>query len=72
MYKFNAEKTKDDIIKWIRDWFEKNGRECNAVVGISGGKDSSIVAALCVKALGKDRVIGVLMPNHKQTDIEYA
>lgn len=72
MYKFNVEKTKDDIIKWIRDWFEKNGRECNAVVGISGGKDSSIVAAICVKALGKDRVIGVLMPNHKQTDIEYA
>ncbi len=70
--KFNAAKMKDACVAWIRDFFEKNGPGCNAVVGISGGKDSSIVAAMCVEALGKDRVIGVLMPNDVQPDIEYA
>ena len=70
--KFNAAKMKDQCVAWIRDFFEKNGPGCNAVVGISGGKDSSIVAAMCVEALGKDRVIGVLMPNDVQPDIEYA
>lgn len=67
---FNARKVKDDLVQWIRDWFEENGPECNAVVGISGGKDSTIVAALCVEALGADRVIGVMMPNGVQHDIE--
>lgn len=67
---FDAFKVKNDIVKWIKDTFEKNGKDCNAVVGISGGIDSSTVAALCVEALGKDRVIGVLMPNGKQNDIE--
>lgn len=66
---FNVEKTANECIEWIRDWFERNGKGCNAIVGISGGKDSSVTAALCVKALGKDRVIGVLMPNHIQSDI---
>ncbi len=67
---FDALKVKNDIVKWIQDWFEKNGKGCNAVIGISGGKDSSAVAALCVEALGKDRVIGVLMPNGEQFDID--
>ena len=67
---FDAPKVKDDIVNWIRDFFEQNGKDCNAVIGISGGKDSSVVAALCVEALGKDRVIGVLMPNGVQDDIE--
>lgn len=67
---FNVEKTTQDAVQWIRDWFEQNGKGCNAVIGISGGKDSSVVAALCVKALGKDRVIGVLMPNGEQPDID--
>ena len=66
---FCARKTKEALIVWIRAWFEKNGRDCNAVIGISGGKDSSVCAALCVEALGKDRVIGVLMPNGVQSDI---
>lgn len=66
---FNAEKVKNSIVKWISEWFEENGSGCNAVVGISGGKDSSVVAALCVEALGKDRVIGVMMPDLKQSDI---
>lgn len=67
---FDAPKVKDDIINWIREFFNENGKDCNAIVGISGGKDSSVVAALCVEALGKDRVIGVLMPNGVQNDIE--
>ena len=67
---FNAVKLKNDCVQWIIDWFDKNGPGCNAIIGISGGKDSSVVAALCVEALGKDRVIGVLMPNGKQADIE--
>ena len=69
---FDVNKTTQNLIVWIQDFFEKNGKDCNAVVGISGGKDSSIVAALCAKALGKDRVIGVLMPNGKQSDIDMA
>lgn len=60
---------KNEIVQWIRDWFDQNGPGCNAIVGISGGKDSSVVAALCVEALGKDRVIGVLMPQGQQKDI---
>ena len=66
---FDVMKVKNDCVKWIREWFDKNGNDCNAVVGISGGKDSSVVAALCVEALGRDRVIGVLMPNGEQADI---
>ena len=69
-YVFNAKKTKDEVVSWIREFFEKNGRGCNAVLGISGGKDSSVCAALCVEALGKDRVFGVLMPNGEQADID--
>ena len=69
---FDAKKVKDQCVAWIRDFFEKNGPGCNAVVGISGGKDSSIAAALCVEALGKDRVIGVLMPQGEQHDIDAA
>lgn len=67
---FDAKTVKNDLVNWIRKWFEENGKECKAVIGISGGKDSSICAALCVEALGKDRVVGVLMPNLKQDDIE--
>lgn len=67
--KFNVEKATEGIIKWIQKWFEINGKGCNAVIGISGGKDSTVCAGLLVKALGKDRVIGVLMPNGAQADI---
>ncbi len=69
---FDVERIRRDCVEWIRKFFEENGPGCNAVVGISGGKDSSIVAALCVEALGKDRVIGVLMPNGEQHDIDMA
>lgn len=67
---FNAKKVKDEIVRWIREWFEKNGPECNAIIGISGGKDSTVVAALCCEALGKERVIGVMMPQGYQSDLD--
>ena len=57
------------LVDWLRKWFDKNGKDCNAVVGVSGGKDSTVVAALCVEALGPNRVVGVLMPNGTQKDI---
>ena len=67
---FDAEKVKNDIVQWIRDWFEENGKGCKAVIGISGGKDSSVVAALCAEALGRENVFGVMMPNGEQFDID--
>ena len=70
MGKFNVSKTTDECIKWIRNWFEENGKDCNAVIGISGGKDSTICAKLCCEAIGKEHVIGVLMPNGDQADIK--
>ncbi len=69
-YVFDAKQMKDRAVAWIREFFEVNGPGCNAVLGVSGGKDSSICAALCVEALGKDRVVGVLMPNGEQADID--
>ena len=68
----NPKEVKDNIVEWIRQYFNDNGDDCSAVIGISGGKDSSVVAALCVEALGTERVIGVLMPNGQQSDIDYA
>lgn len=69
---FDAKKVTEACVKWIQDFFEENGKGCNAVIGISGGKDSSVAAALCARALGKDRVIGVLMPCGEQHDIDCA
>ena len=67
---FDAKKVKDDIVQWIRDWFDQNGPGCNAIVAVSGGKDSSVAAALCAEALGPERVIGVLLPKGEQFDID--
>ena len=72
MSNFDVKKVTNDCVQWIKDFFEKNGKDGMAVGGISGGKDSSVVAALSVEALGKDRVIGVLMPNGEQSDIDMA
>lgn len=59
------------IIDEIKNYFIENGdKNTKAVIGISGGKDSTIAAALLVRALGPDRVIGVLMPESVQTDID--
>lgn len=69
---FRAMEVKERCVEWIRDFFEKNGKGCNCVIGISGGKDSSVAAALCVEALGRERVIGVLMPDGEQSDIDMA
>ena len=65
------EKLAERIAEWIRIYFENNANpQTKAIIGISGGKDSSVAAALCVKALGKDRVVGVLMPQGEQPDID--
>lgn len=68
MYNFNAKKNAEGCIQWIKDWFEKNGKDCKAVLGVSGGKDSTICAALCAQALGAENVIGVSMPDTNQTE----
>ena len=65
----NVERTVDEICEWVRDFFDKNGKGCSAVLGISGGKDSCITAALLARALGKERVVGVMMPDGIQPDI---
>ena len=62
-YKFDVVEATNGCIGWIRKWFEENGDGCKAIVGISGGKDSTVVAKLCVEALGKERVVGIMMPN---------
>lgn len=72
MYKFKPQKEKDNLIEWIKNYFKYNGNNSKAIIGISGGKDSSIVASLCTEALGKERVIGVIMPNETMHDIDYA
>ena len=71
MCKFDAKKVKDELIDFIKSWFNENGKDCNAIVGVSGGVDSSVVAALCVEALGKDRVIGVMLPQNEQQKTAY-
>ncbi|MCQ2057934.1 MAG: hypothetical protein MJY75_06985, partial [Bacteroidaceae bacterium] len=58
---------KDRCVKWIQDWFQSNGPQCSAVIGMSGGKDSTVAAALCAEALGKDRVVGVSIPSNGQS-----
>ena len=72
MYCFDAKKVTEECVAWIQEFFAQNGPDCNAILGISGGKDSSVAAALMVRALGKERVIGVLMPCGVQKDIDMA
>lgn len=67
---FNVARVTNDVIEWIRDYFKDQPSAKGAIIGISGGKDSTIVSKLLVEALGKERVFGVLMPNGLQNDIE--
>ena len=69
MYHFDVNRAIEDCCRWIQDWFAENGDGCQAVIGISGGKDSSVCAALLCKAIGVHRVIGVMMPRGEQKDI---
>lgn len=71
-YEFNAKKMIKCCTEWIRTFFEENGPGCRAVIGISGGKDSSVAAAMLKEALGAERVLGVLMPCGEQADIDMA
>lgn len=72
-YKFDAQNEIVHITNWIKDYFVNNGDpNTKAIIGISGGKDSTIAAALLVRALGPDRVVGVMMPNGKQADLDDA
>ena len=72
MNEFDAKKVKKELLIWLKNWFKQNGENCNAVLGISGGKDSTVTAALCTEVLGKERVIGIMMPNGIQADINDA
>lgn len=65
-YEFNAKEHLEKCIEWTRQWFEENGKGCMAVLGMSGGKDSTIAAAIIAKAIGAENVLGVAMPEHKQ------
>ena len=71
MYHFNAKEQLPGLLDWMRQRMKIAGGK-TAVVGISGGKDSSVIAALCVEAYGRENVLGVLMPNGVQPDIDYS
>ena len=62
----------EHIINWIKNYFIKNGPNSKAIIGISGGKDSTVAAALLCRALGKDRVVGVIMPDGTMSDFTIA
>ena len=70
MYKFDAKQTAEELVKWLKDYFDNNGQPINAVVGCSGGKDSTVVLAALTKAIGPDRIYAILMPNGEQADID--
>lgn len=72
MINFNVEKETKNIIQWIKDYFNNQPSAKGAVIGISGGKDSTIVAKLLVEALGKEKVVGIIMPQYTQSDIQDA
>ena len=69
---FNAEKAYKQLVDWIKEYFAGQGEDTIAVLGMSGGKDSLIAAKLCADAIGSHRVLGVMMPNVVQSDIQDA
>lgn len=58
----------NNVIQWIKDYFNKNPFFKGVVIGMSGGKDSLVTASLCINALGANRVFGVILPNGKMID----
>ena len=70
MDKIDIKITTEKLIDWIKQYFDTEGLNSKAIIGISGGKDSTVAAALCVQALGKERVVGVKMPCNGQKDID--
>lgn len=69
--RFNMEKIKQNIVNFIKNYVETSGAN-GVILGMSGGKDSFIAAALCKEALGKDKVFGLIMPNGLMTDLSVA
>ena len=67
-YRFDAEQARDRLVAGIRDVADRQGF-CRVVLGISGGKDSTVTAALCARALGKENVYGVMLPDGVQKDL---
>ena len=67
-YTFNAEAVRDRLVEAIRDTARSQGFS-RVVLGISGGKDSTVTAALCARALGKENVYGVMLPDGIQKDL---
>ena len=61
--KFDSKKETENIVKFIKEYYRKNNLG-GAVIGVSGGKDSGVVMALLVEALGKENVIGLTLPCH--------
>ena len=72
MREFNVEKQTKQLIEYTREWFNKFGDNTKAIIGISGGKDSSVTAAILKEALGADRVLGIIMPNGEMSDLDDA
>ena len=66
-YLFDVEKTANELIQWVKDLFQGYGPDVKAILGMSGGKDSTVAAAVLCKALGASRVIGVAMPSNNQS-----
>ncbi len=71
MYTFDARAQIPGLLDWMRERMRSCGGK-TAVVGVSGGKDSSVVSALCCAAYGRENVLGVLMPDGVQPDIDYS
>ena len=72
MREFNVKDQTEKLIQYTRDWFNKFGDNSKAIIGISGGKDSSVTAAVLKAALGADRVLGIIMPNGQMVDLDDA
>lgn len=64
---FDAKKTANEIIEFIRKYYKENNLK-GAVIGISGGKDSGVVAGLFARAIGASNVTGIWMPCHSKNE----